>query len=389
VKKVLVGCAIAAGVVVALVVAAVAIVGALGYGIWSGVSTARANREREVFARHYYPVPTAASLPEHGTLLILHGVHPTKASEDGHTAAEGVDGTFFIDVDRPELTLLESTAGIPNDDDVPEKLRKTLSVTLAERSPDRKRFAYVDLLRFDKEAALVVVKADGSGERVVARGLPKAGHQVLWSPDGASIFVYLYESGATNDPNHKPVKNALLVASPDRTGVRKVWEEPEATRVYLGRMTYLPSRKAILYARENRIETIDVASGATGVLWQNDVPDTISLPQPSPDGTLVGVTTDGRISLVETATGRLRTTIAADDDPGRRSVFRFDFTPRGDRIVYNATGAEDEVGETDLIHWTSWRVANSFYYVVNVDGSGRRLLFDRHVGPSLSTIIER
>jgi hypothetical protein len=42
--------------------------------------------------------------------------------------------------------------------------------------------------------------------------------------------------------------------------------------------------------------------------------------RPSPDGTLAGVTTDGRLYLLETATGRLRTTITAEADPARRSM---------------------------------------------------------------------
>jgi hypothetical protein len=409
-RQFVIGCLIVLGVVLVVAVIGALVVVLVGYRIFSGVSTAATEREQRVIAEHYYPVEHAAALPPRGTQIILSGTHPTKGSEDGRQTLESITGTFFLDVDDPRLTALDETAqpassrrvarhvpGITSDLDihddgtvrataVDDKIEKTYPAQ-SRRSPDGMWYAYADLSRFADGAAFIVVKADGTGERIVARGLPKSGHSFFWSPDSTKAFDYVYDTGLDRDPNRPNTKNAIYVASLDAKAARKVWEEAEPSNYYLGFLRYIPSRDLILFSRENRLESIDVATGKTGVFWTSSEPATLGNAFPSPDATKLGVLQDGIVRIVDVASGRLLSSASTDSDAGRR-ILSFVFAPGGDRLVCFATGGDDSVSHADYANWTSWHIDNSYLYVVNLDGSGLRRLGDKSVNLDIVDVYE-
>lgn len=406
-RNLVIGCAVAIAVLAVLV----AVVAAVGYSMWSRAAELRDARERAVVDRHFYPVAHSASFPSRGTQVILSGVHPTRASENGRTDVERVEGVFFLDADKRELTLLEpreTTAPRPGarvlhefgadtyvDADgstwrwaIPPERYEKLRSAVAVRSPDGAWYAYVDHRRFEDEAALVLVDARGSQERVVARGLPKSGRTVFWSPDSALVFVYVHHVGSGNRPPSQPVKNAVYVARPDRDGLRRVWEEPEATKAYFGAMTYSPARGAVLFSRGNRLEAIDGATGAMSVVWQTTDSGRVGAPQVTPDGRSIGFVTDGQICVLDAVTGSVKARIGADES-GARKVLSFRFAPSGGRIVYRASGPEDRIGGVDLGTMLPWSITNELLYLVDIDGTRRRQLADRHIGPEIVDVVER
>lgn len=403
-SRLVVGCLVAVGVAVVAVVAVVAAV----YFYFSHSSKVEDERQKQVLALHYSPVAHSATLPPGGTQIILSGTHPTRGSEDGRSTVDAEDGTFFLDLDAPELTRIDiSTApskpvvrrtirGFTSDlqlcddgtirvADLPEERSKALLTVNARRSPDASRFAWVD----PKRRALMLADAGGAHERVAATNIPEGSYDVYWASDSKRLFVYVYDDQTyRTETELPPVKNAIYATSVDAKTVTKVWEEPEATKYFLGPMYYVPATDALVFAHDDRLEMIDIRAKTSRVLWQPAEPDTSSgYPTLSPDGTKIGIPCNDGLYLLDAATGRELARIYADDDPKRRHINGFFFAPH-DRILYFASGAEDYVGEVDYLKWTSWHVTNQYLFVINMDGTGRRQLTDHHLGLSIVDVDE-
>ncbi len=402
-SKLVVGCLIAVGVAVVAVVAVVLAV----YLYFSHSSKVEDERQKQVLVLHYSPVAHSATLPPSGAQIILSGTHPTKGSEDGRSTIEVEDGYFFLDLDAPELTRIDvSTApskpvvrrtirGFTSDlqlcddgtirvADLPEENSKALLTANARRSPDASHFAWVD----SKRKALMLTDGDGAHERVVATGLPESSYDVYWASDSKRLFVYVYDDQTYRTENPTPVKNAIYAASVDAKTLTKIWEEPEATKYFFGPMYYVPASDALIFAHKDRIEMIDIRAKTSRVLWQPAEPDSSTgYPTLSPDGTRIGIPCDNGVFLLDAATGKEISRIYADDDPKRRHINSFFFAPH-DRILYFASGPEDYVGEVDYLKWTSWHITNTYLFVVNADGTGRRQLTDRHLGLSILAVDE-
>jgi hypothetical protein len=362
-----------------------------------------------VIISHFYPVPTATALPRGATSVLLTGTHPIKVAADGHSAADSVSGLFFVNQDSGQLTLVEEApeggpprrvASVVHDfafdleiyDDgavrtvpLPEARSKALLDVRARRSPDGSRYAWVD----EKRSALVVSsKPDGTGERVLASGLAPGERDVLWSFDGRRVFVYVYDDQLYH-PDKPPVKNAVYAVDVDAPKLRKVWEEPEATK-YCYTFTHVPGRDALLFLHDNRVEALDCATGETSVFWQPPagVDAGLHFPKVSPDGTKVAVMQGYFLYVLDTSSGRELAKIAADDVPDRRQFGDVWFAPDG-RILYLATGYGDHVGGTNWREMNAWGVTNTYLYAVNADGTGRRQLSNRAIGLDVVTVVAR
>ena len=405
-KNLGIGCLVALGVAIVGGVAIVVVAGLVVYGVFRSGDPSSPD---PVIVAHYYPVPTATALPARGTEILLSGTHPTQVAADGHSAAESVAGLFFVDSEARALTLLEEAAAdgparrvvrvVPDfasdleiyDDGtvrtvaLPEARRDALLAVRARRAPDGSRYAWIDAKR---GALMVSTKPDGTGERVVAGGIAPGNYEVLWSFDGRRVFVYLYDDQVPH-PGMEPVRNTVYVTDVDAPKLRKVWEEPEATKYFFS-FLHVPGRDALVFLHDNRVEAIDCATGKSSVFWQPpaDVDAGLSFPKVSPDGTKVALTQGYFLYVLDAMSGNVLAKIAADDDPDRRQFGAFWFAPDG-RIVYFATGYGDHTGGTNWREMNAWGVTNSYLYDVAADGSGRRKLSDRPIGLDVVAVVER
>lgn len=228
------------------------------------------------------------------------GAQGLAVSADGRLAAAGDEGGRVV--------LVELATGV-----VLREWRVGGGVRSLAFSPDG-----LTLAAAPREEALVLLGVLDGAERRVA--LPWRGTAVTWQP--GSTLVVASRTGA------------VATVTPD-TG--EVSPPVQAVPGAAWHLTPLPGGRMLVgshgAAGSNPVSVVDLATGSVSVLL--DGAPSRYRHAVSPNGELVAVgQQDGRVPLVELATGRVRTTLHADDGP----TLGVAFSPDGQTLATTGFG---------------------------------------------------
>lgn len=223
-------------------------------------------------------------------------------------------------------------------------------------------------IAFTSDAGLFSVKADGSGQTLLAPA-PKGKYldEAAWSPDGTRL---VYSQG-DDDTAQLMLKDATgtRTLTPERAGTSEGWPawSPDGSTIAFLRFTL--GEESIL----TQLIARDVATGAERVLvaqpW-DDHGSTVNTPAYSPDGTTIAYTYS-RYDRNADSLPEIRT-IPAQGGPAKTLIKRAQapsYSPDGTRIAYASIA--DHNGKQCGSDTCSWA---GELYVANADGSQPRRL---------------
>lgn len=259
------------------------------------------------------------------------------------------DGNYIYYVNRPRTAVVATLYQVPVLGGTTKTLVEDVDSPVTF-SPDGSRMAFIRYYQSPRRSALMIVKADGTGEQELAtRTLPEFYHAPAWSPDGRVIGC---AASGFDGGSYMTVVEVPVDTGAERAVTSQRW-------LAVGRLAWLPKGQGIVVSavdqatRLNQIWNISYPEGGARRIT-NDLNNYIGLSLTADASTLATIEADQLSNIWVTSGGNLKGARQVTSGIGKYN--RLGWT-RDNRIVF----ASSVSGNRDI-------------WIMDADGGNQRQL---------------
>lgn len=378
-----------------------------------------ADPNKKFYSQRFYPIPSQTQLPASGEQLILEGRHYHQRDRRNPVYSQGSqpsDGLFFIALDHPELThwlgtdvsptaLLERRHTLQIGGPFPKPLYilpdgtfmlqaypEAINQHLAEHplfttalSVDGKTLAYTSR---DRYAPVFIHPLAGETAEEILPDFPHPIQTLIWSHDGQSLFFATCESEQQTRIYQVQADGTglkLLAAEPQSADCSKhsptVWnltERPDALLIYAyGKANYGTSQN------QQTIVRLNLDTGERQVL--ETIQSRFATLKLLNDRQTIAYLHEGKLYRRPLHNAGKAELMFAHPNG---MILDFVESPDGQTFAYKVALQHESIWVNPSDTWQpgmggQMQFRNAQIWLVNADGTGARLLSDRHVNPKL------